>query len=82
MSTISIIFEFESRHGVFRDALHLPEDHGLADEQIAAMKQERFDNWLAAVEAPAPAPETIEIEGVSYERVLVDGQILLKPVQV
>lgn len=57
---VKIDFEFESKYGVFRDALHLPEDHGMTDEQIDAMKQQRFDNWIAIIEAPpaeAPAEE-------------------------
>ena len=56
-----IDFEFETQFGVFRDALHLPEGHGLDDLQIAALKQERLDNWIAVVAAPpveAPAEET------------------------
>jgi hypothetical protein len=53
--TIKIIFEFETPYGVFRDALHLPEDHGLSQEQITAMQQERLDNWLFAVENPPEA---------------------------
>jgi hypothetical protein len=50
-----IIFEFQTPYGVFRDALHLPEDHGLSQEQIAALQQERLDNWLFAVENPPEA---------------------------
>ena len=50
---IKIDFEFESKYGVYRDALHLPDDHGMNDEQIAAMKQQRFDNWIAVIETPA-----------------------------
>lgn len=49
---IKIDFEFDSPYGVFRDAIHLPDDHGLTDDQIQAMKQQRFDNWLAIVNAP------------------------------
>jgi hypothetical protein len=49
---IKIDFEFDSPHGVFRDALHLPEDHGMSDVEIAVMKQQRFDNWIAIVTAP------------------------------
>ena len=49
---IKIDFEFDSPHGVFRDALHLPESHGMSDVEIAAMKQQRFDNWIAIVTAP------------------------------
>ena len=54
---MKIDFEFDTEYGVFRDALHLPEDHGLSTEQIEAMKQERVDNWIAVVSAP-PAEET------------------------
>jgi hypothetical protein len=49
---IKIDFEFDTPHGVFRDALHLPEDHGMTDEQIDAMKTQRVDNWIAIVTAP------------------------------
>lgn len=54
---IKIDFEFESTYGVFRDALHLPDDHGFTDAEIQAMKQQRFDNWLAIVNPP-PAEDT------------------------
>lgn len=51
---IKIDFEFDAEpYGVFRDALHLPEDHGLTDAEIQALKQERFDNWWAIVNPPA-----------------------------
>jgi hypothetical protein len=51
---IKIDFEFDSSYGVFRDALHLPDDHGLSDEQIEAMKQQRLNNWIAVITAPPP----------------------------
>ena len=50
--TMKIDFSFSSQYGTFSDALHLPDDHGLSDEQIEAMKQQRFDNWLAVITAP------------------------------
>lgn len=53
---MKIDFEFQTPHGLFRDALHLADDHGLSTEQIEAMKQERVDNWLAVVTA-SPAVE-------------------------
>lgn len=52
MEWIRIVFEAETPYGMYRDALHLPPDHGLTDEQIEAMKQERVDNWIAVVTAP------------------------------
>ena len=54
---MKIDFSFSSQHGTFSDALHLPDDHGLSDEQIEAMKQARFDNWIAVITAP-PTEET------------------------
>lgn len=54
---MQIIFKFDTKFGSFCDALNLPDDHGLSDEQIEAMKQERLANWLAVVNPPA---ETIQ----------------------
>ena len=53
---IKIDFEFESPYGVFRDALHLADGHTFTDDEITAMKQQRYDNWWAIVNAP-PAEE-------------------------
>ena len=79
---MKIDFEFETQYGVFRDALYLPEDHNFTTAQIAEMQVERLNNWLDIVEnPPAPEPETIEIDGVTYEKVEIDGQIVLKPVE-
>lgn len=80
---MKIDFEFETVYGKFRDALHLPDDHSYTQEQIAEMQTERLNNWLFNVEnPPAPEPETVEIDGVVYEKVEIDGQIVLKPVEV
>lgn len=56
---IQTIFEFETQYGVFRDALHLPKDHGFSDEQIEAMKQERVNNWLILVTPKPPEEEVV-----------------------
>jgi len=56
---MKIDFEFETPHGVFRDALHLPDDHTFTDAELADMKQHRVDNWISVVTAP-PAEEVIE----------------------
>lgn len=49
---IKIDFEFDTAHGLFRDALHLPDDHTFTDSEIQAMKEQRRDNWIAIVTAP------------------------------
>ena len=36
----------------FQDALYLPDNHALSDSDIEAMKQQRFDNWVAIITAP------------------------------
>jgi hypothetical protein len=56
---LKIDFEFQTSYGLYRDALHLPDDHDLSEEQIEAMKQERVDNWVAVVSAP-PAEDEAE----------------------
>lgn len=53
---IQIIFEQDTPYGLYRDALWLPEDHTYTDAEIAAMKQQRVDNWIAIVSNP-PAGE-------------------------
>lgn len=78
---MKIDFEFQTPHGKFADALYLPDDHGLSDSEIEAMKEQRRDNWIAVVTAPPPEESTtVEIDGVLYEKVEVYGQMLLKPV--
>ena len=50
--TMKIDFSFSSQYGTFSDALHLPDDHLFTDAEIEAMKQQRFDNWIAVITAP------------------------------
>jgi hypothetical protein len=88
---IKIDFEFDAQpYGTFRDALHLPEDHGLSDIEIDVLKQERFDNWMAIINAPpsdepvveeAKPVRIINIAGVDYmllEEVPLSGQSLIE----
>ena len=55
---MKIDFSFDTQYGRFADALHLPDDHGLSDAEIEAMKQQRLDNWIAIITAP-PADEVV-----------------------
>jgi hypothetical protein len=57
---MKIDFEFTTPHGLFRDALHLPDDHAFTDDEIEAMKQQRVDNWIAVVTAPAEEVPLVE----------------------
>ena len=53
-----MIVEFEiTQNGyTLRDALVLLDDHTLTDAEIEAMKQQRFDNWYAAITTPVENP--------------------------
>jgi len=72
---MKIDFEFNTPHGLFRDALHLPDDHNFSDSEIQLMKDARVDGWIALVTAPpvveeaAPA-DFIEVDGVQYAKVV------------
>ena len=49
---VVIEFEFTTQYGVFRDAIHLADNHDLTEQEIMLMQQERLDNWIAIVSAP------------------------------
>ena len=78
---MKIDFSFDTQHGVYRDALHLDDNHSFTEQEIEAMKQERVDNWIAIVESTQveEVQDVIEIDGVQYEKIEIDGQIVLKP---
>jgi hypothetical protein len=50
---MKIEFTFDTEYGVFRDALHLPDDQTFSDADIEEMKQARLNNWIAVVTTPA-----------------------------
>lgn len=51
-----IDFQFVTQYGTFSDALNLPDDVVFTDEELEAMKQERVNNWVRAIENPPPDP--------------------------
>ena len=64
-------FERQTEHGIYRDAIMLPDDHTFSQDQIESMMQQRVDNWLTTVNnmlqaSSEPEPEYIEINGVKY----------------
>lgn len=78
---IKLDFEFDTRYGAYRDALYLEDNHNFTEQDIEAMKQERLDNWIYSIENP-PTSNYVEIDGVQYEKIEIDGQFVLKPVGV
>lgn len=77
---MKIDFEFETQYGKYSDAIHLPDDHTFTNEQILDMQVERLNNWIAFIERPAEPPTTVEIDGVQYEQIELNGQTVLKPI--
>lgn len=50
MNEIKIDFQIEHEPGlIYGDALYLPADHTFTEEQIEAMKQERYQAWVALI---------------------------------
>jgi len=56
---IKIEFEFKTIHGIYRDALQLPDDHKFTKEEIQSIKQQCVDNWVASFSAP-PVEAVVE----------------------
>ena len=50
---IKINFEFDSPYGKYADAIVLLDGQTMTDAEIEAMKQDRYDRWLAAVTSPS-----------------------------
>ena len=46
---ISIIFEMGEEPNIFRDAIVLPVDHTLSDDDIESIKQSRYASWLKSI---------------------------------
>ena len=59
---MKIDFTIEKDGLSFTDAIVLPDDHGMTDAEIEAMKQARFDAWYAIVTAPVDDEPVVEAE--------------------
>ena len=47
---MKIEFQFDTRHGVFRDSIILPDDHTFTHQEIEDMKHDRVDKWLILID--------------------------------
>lgn len=61
---IKLDFEFQTQYGVYRDALHLDDNHSFTEQEIEAMKQERVDNWIAVITAPSEEVVEAPVEDI------------------
>lgn len=48
---ITLYYERETKFGVFRDSLVLPEDHGMSEDQLEALRQNRVNEWIESITA-------------------------------
>ena len=66
---MKIDFRIDTEHGIYSDALTLPDDHTFTDEEIEAMKQKRVDNWIAVINTPySPPIDEIVLDAPSEEQ--------------
>jgi hypothetical protein len=67
---IKIDFTYTDGTFNFSDALYLPQDHTFTEDEIEAMKKERFDNWKSFILNPPAGPtpeEVITMQGGNTE---------------
>ena len=50
---MKIEIEFDTPEGVFRDCLHLPDDHTFTEAELTTMAQERLAAWMAMFSNPS-----------------------------
>jgi hypothetical protein len=62
---VKIDFSFESEHGTFADAIILPDDHTFTDAGIETIKQDRLNNWIAAVTATSSDVIDVEVTDIT-----------------
>jgi hypothetical protein len=43
---MQIRFSFQTKYGLFSDALNLPDDHQYDEYELEEMKKERRDKWI------------------------------------
>lgn len=78
---MKIDFCVETEIGKYCDSLYLDKEY--TSEEIENMKQIRVNNWLELVRNP---PELnlnlIEIDGIKYQKIESNGQLILEPLEV
>jgi len=65
---IKIDFEFDTVHGIFRDALHFQDGAVPSEDEIEAMKIARRDAWINFIENPPPNPNSFPEEEIIEEQ--------------
>lgn len=64
---MKIDFQFDSKYGMYADALYFEDDAVPADEVIEQMKLDRFNAWIYNIENPPVDPDAPQEEPVVEE---------------
>ena len=56
MRNVKLDFTITDGINTLTDAIALPDDHTLTDDEIEAMKMQRLSDWVAAINTPAEIP--------------------------
>ena len=70
---VQIDIEALTPQGLFRDALYFEEDAVPSDIEVAAIAQERAENWLAVINTPPVEVEPEPVPEPEYIIVTEDG---------
>lgn len=70
---ISIPFEKTDGTYTLRDAIVLKENHTLTEAEIEAIKQQRFDNWIAILTAPPVEAPVVDVAPIVEETPIIDN---------
>lgn len=54
---MQIRFEFDTKYGIFKDALNLPDEHGFSNAELDAIKQARVDAWILHIDTASATEE-------------------------
>lgn len=60
---MQIRFSYETKYGLFSDALNIPDNHTFSDQEIEDMKQQRVDNWIAYIDSTQDAQSPLDSQG-------------------
>ena len=55
---MQIRFEFNTKYGIYKDALNLSDDHTFTEDEVLQMQQARVDRWVYNIENPVVVVDT------------------------
>lgn len=71
---MEIRFSYETKYGMFSDALILPDDNTFTESEITSMKEQRRDNWVAYIDSTQVDNTTEEVSESTVEETPQDTE--------